>query len=286
MTQPLALISQPDDEKNHLFLAAYLKPLHDSHMNQGLFLPLSPTIFRKLPSPRQRFYEENYGFFSFFKRVLLNPLRATRRAQGTHTELKRYARPWLPWKDWKARKQSSVGCLRGNRQLIQLQHLPFSQDTPGITSVLIQAQRAARVEFSLLCPSKIPFHPFSVCELHTTPQPHLKAAKNWFESLFKLHLHTKSPWELHSQMLNQAEGLGSICARSCAHKHNSRDFTKGINPEVYASLIFPLGPGRSSGLGLNTVGDGDEHGQEKHGAAKPPQIIQAHPLCPTFPQDL
>lgn len=111
----------------------------------------------------------------------------------------------------------------------------------------------SRVEFSLLCPSKIPFHPFSVCELHTTPQPHLKAAKNWFESLFKLRLHTKSPWELHSQMLNQAEGLGSICA----HKHNSRDFTKGINPEVCASLIFPLGPGRSSGLGLNTVGDGD-----------------------------
>lgn len=68
MTQPLALISQPDDEKNHLFLAAYLKPLHDSHMNQGLFLPLSPTIFRKLPSPRQTFYEENYGFFSFFQR--------------------------------------------------------------------------------------------------------------------------------------------------------------------------------------------------------------------------
>lgn len=27
----------------------------------------------------------------------------------THTELKRYARPWLPWKDWKARKQNSVG---------------------------------------------------------------------------------------------------------------------------------------------------------------------------------
>lgn len=41
MTQPLALISQPDDEKNHLFLAAYLKPLHDSNMNQGLFLPFS-----------------------------------------------------------------------------------------------------------------------------------------------------------------------------------------------------------------------------------------------------
>lgn len=151
MTQPLALISQPDDEKNHLFLAAYLKPLHDSHMNQGLFLPLSPTIFRKLPSPRQRFYEENYRFFSFFRRVLLNPPRATRRAQGTHTELKRYARPWLPWKDWKARKQSSVGCLRGKRQLIQLQHLPFSQDTPGITSVLIQAQRAAQELSFLSC---------------------------------------------------------------------------------------------------------------------------------------
>lgn len=63
MTQPLAPISQPDDEKNHLFLAAYLKPLHDSHMNQGLFLPLSPTIFRKLPSPRQIFYERKLWVF-------------------------------------------------------------------------------------------------------------------------------------------------------------------------------------------------------------------------------
>lgn len=85
MTQPLALISQPDDEKNHLFLAAYLKPLHDSHMNQGLFLPLSPTIFRKLPSPRQRFYEENDGFFSFFKRVLLNPPRASDAARAGYS---------------------------------------------------------------------------------------------------------------------------------------------------------------------------------------------------------
>lgn len=65
MTQPSALIPQPNEEKIHLFLAADLKPLHDSNVNQGLFLPLSPAICRKLPTPRQGFSEGNWVFSLF-----------------------------------------------------------------------------------------------------------------------------------------------------------------------------------------------------------------------------
>lgn len=142
MTQPPALISQPDDEKNHLFLAAYLKPQHHSNTNQGLFLPLSPTIFRKL----RCFLKGIMGFFPLFQEGFVkSPLSDAARA-GTHTELKRYARPWLPWKDCKARKQSSVGCLRGKRQLFSSSnscpfhrtHLEFPVCSPR-TKVLLQS---------------------------------------------------------------------------------------------------------------------------------------------------
>lgn len=46
----------------------------------------------------------------------------------THTELKRYARPWLPWKDWKARKQNSVGWL------IEIR---LNQDLPSTTALMV-----------------------------------------------------------------------------------------------------------------------------------------------------
>ena len=47
---------------------------------------------------------------------------------STHTELKRYARPWLPWKDWKARKQNSAGWSTDIR---------LKQDLPSTTALMV-----------------------------------------------------------------------------------------------------------------------------------------------------
>lgn len=78
------------------------------------------------------------------------------------------------------------------------------------------------------------------------------------------------PWELHRQVL----GLG-FAVPGAVHTNTELRFTKGI--EGCASLRFPLGIWRSSGLGLNPAGDGDEHRQENHRAKKPKTTNQTSP---------
>lgn len=69
---------------------------------------------------------------------------------------------------------------------LQLHTCPFHRTHLEFPSVSIQAQCAApQLSFLSSVPAKISFHPFGVYELHTTPQPHLRAAKNWSESLLK-----------------------------------------------------------------------------------------------------
>lgn len=100
MTHLLALISQSDDKTPTFFLDAYLKPQHDT--NQCHFLPLSWTIFSKLPSLRQRFSKGRLSFCFLFQEGFLKSI--LRDAQVTHTKL---------YSHWIEEVCSSLASLKG-----------------------------------------------------------------------------------------------------------------------------------------------------------------------------
>lgn len=86
------------------------------------------------------FSEGNYGFFPpFFRRVLVNPACA-----GYSHGVEEVRSSLAALEGLKSKKTNLSWLLeRKEATVLQLQHLPFSQDTPGIPSVSIQAQCAA-----------------------------------------------------------------------------------------------------------------------------------------------